>query len=77
MPWPRFINEPFLLTWSTLSYTVGHVFLATTVTNLGAPIIVLALYDGLVCALVRMKSGVISAAISQGMAICVLATGLI
>jgi hypothetical protein len=56
---------------------VGQVFLATTVTNLGAPIIVLALYDGLVCALVRMKSGVIPAAISHGMAICVLATGLI
>lgn len=62
---------------SALFYAVGHVFLATTVTNLGAPIIVLALYDGLVCALVRMKSGIIPAAISHGMAICVLATGLI
>ncbi|HEX6870864.1 MAG TPA: CPBP family glutamic-type intramembrane protease [Micromonosporaceae bacterium] len=58
-------------------YAAGHLFLVTTVTDLGLPILVLALYDGLVCALVRMKSGIIPAAISHGVAICVLGLGLL
>ena len=62
---------------SSLFYAVGHIFLATVVTDLGLPILLLAVYDGLICALVRMKSGIIPAAISHGMAIVVLATGLI
>jgi uncharacterized protein len=62
---------------SALFYALGHIFLATVVTDLGIPLLVLAAYDGLVCAFVRMKTGIIPAAISHGMAIVVLATGLI
>ena len=57
-------------------YAVGHIFLVTSVTSLGLPILLLALYDGLVCSVVRMKSGIIPAAISHGLAIVVLGMGL-
>ncbi len=62
---------------SALFFALGHVFLVTLVTDLGTPVLVYAFIDGLVCAVVRMKSGLIPAALSHGMAIIVLATGLI
>jgi CAAX protease family protein len=54
-----------------------HVFPAVGITGLGVPVLAYALFDGLVCAFVRMKAGLIPAAVSHGMGIVVLATGLI
>lgn len=62
---------------SGLFYALGHVFIATQIMHGAWPILVFALFDGLVCAFVRMKAGLLPAAVSHGMGIAVLATGLI
>ncbi|HEY7224045.1 MAG TPA: CPBP family intramembrane glutamic endopeptidase [Micromonosporaceae bacterium] len=70
---------------SGLFYAFCHLFLALEITtvfpqpglHLGVPVLVFALFDGLVCAFVRMKVGLIPAAVSHGMGVLVLATGLI
>ncbi len=61
---------------SGLLFAVGHIFLATTVTNLGIAVLLFTLYEGLVCAFVRNKQGVIASTITHGLAIFVLASGL-
>lgn len=62
---------------SALTFAAGHIFLATTVTDLGAVIIVFTLYEGLVCAFLRLRYGIWPAAIAHGVGIFVLACGLI
>ncbi len=62
---------------SGLFYALGHVFIALQIMGGAWPVLVFALFDGLVCAFVRMKAGLIPAAVSHGMGIAVLATGLI
>jgi membrane protease YdiL (CAAX protease family) len=70
---------------SGLFYAFFHLFLAIEIItvfpmpglHLGIPILVFALFDGLVCAFVRMKAGLIPAAVSHGLGVLVLATGLI
>ena len=68
-----------------LFFSFCHIFLASQIVtvyptpglHLGAPVLVYALIDGLVCAFVRMNAGLLPAAVSHGMAVFVLATGLI
>nr|WP_083474345.1 CPBP family intramembrane glutamic endopeptidase [Pseudonocardia sp. AL041005-10] len=61
---------------SGLLFAVGHVFLATTVTDLGWPILVFTAAEGLVCAWVRHGHGVLAATLVHGTVILVLASGL-
>lgn len=61
---------------SGLMFAVAHVFLASTVTNLGWPLLVFVAIEGLVCAFVYRKYGLISATIVHGLAIFMLASGL-
>jgi membrane protease YdiL (CAAX protease family) len=66
-------------------FALCHVFLAGEIVtvfpvpglHLGVPVLLYALIDGLVCAFVRLKAGLLPAAVSHGMAVFVLATGLI
>lgn len=62
---------------SGVTFGLGHIFLALTVTGIGYPLLVFALYEGIIAAMIRMKFGVIPAAITHGMAIFFLASGLI
>lgn len=61
---------------SGLLFAGGHVFLASTVTDLGWPVLVFTAYEGLVCAGLRLRHGVIAAALAHGGAIFLLASGL-
>lgn len=61
---------------SGLMFAVAHIFLASTVTNLGWPLLVFVTLEGLVCAFVYRKYGLISASIVHGLAIFILASGL-
>lgn len=61
---------------SGLMFAVAHVFLASTVTNLGWPLLVFVAIEGLVCAFVYRKCGLISASTVHGLAIFMLASGL-
>ena len=62
---------------SGLLFAVAHVFLASTVTNLGVPLLVFVLIDGLVCAFVYKKYGLISSTLTHGIVIFILACGLV
>lgn len=62
---------------SGLLFATGHIFLAATVTDLGFAILLFTLYEGLVCAIVRMKHGIIASTLTHGVTIFVLASGLI
>ena len=61
---------------SGLLFAVAHVFLASTVTNVGVLLLVFVAIEGIVCAFVYKRYGLISAAITHGIAIFMLASGI-
>lgn len=61
---------------SGLMFAAGHVFLATSVTDLGWPILVFTLYEGLICAFVRIKYGIIGSTLTHGLTIFLLSSGI-
>ncbi|WP_224389263.1 CPBP family intramembrane glutamic endopeptidase [Pseudonocardia sp. ICBG1293] len=61
---------------SGLLFAAGHVFLATTVTDLGWPILAFTAAEGLLCAWVRHGHGVLAATLTHGTVILVFASGL-
>lgn len=69
-PWRAAVISGFL-------FSSGHIFLAVTVTDLGWPILVFTLYEGLVCAFIRKDFGIIAASLTHGLGIFILASGLI
>ncbi|HEY9844161.1 MAG: lysostaphin resistance A-like protein [Candidatus Sericytochromatia bacterium] len=62
---------------SGLLFAFGHVFLATTVTNTGLPVLAFTLYEGLACAFLRMKYGLVTSTLTHGTLIFLLASGLV
>lgn len=62
---------------SGLMFAVAHIFLATTVTDLGWPLLAFVLLEGLVCAFIYRKHGLVGAALAHGIAIFILAAGII
>lgn len=54
---------------SGLFFAIGHTFLAITVTNLGIWILVFTLYEGIICAIIFERYGLIPASITHGLAI--------
>ncbi|GAA0361602.1 CPBP family intramembrane glutamic endopeptidase [Bacillus horti] len=62
---------------SGLLFALGHIFLSATVTDLGIAILIFTLYEGMVCAFVRMKYGIIASTLTHGLTIFVLASGLL
>lgn len=62
---------------SGLMFATAHVFLASTVTNLGWPLLVFVTFEGLVCAFVYKRYGLVSSTLTHGTAIFLLASGLL
>ncbi|OAV59821.1 CPBP family intramembrane glutamic endopeptidase [Enteractinococcus helveticum] len=62
---------------SGLFFAACHAYLATTVTEVGWPLLAFTLWEGLICAFLRMRRGVIPAALAHGLAIFLLSSGLI
>ncbi|MEE1924681.1 CPBP family intramembrane glutamic endopeptidase [Pseudomonas sp. 148P] len=58
---------------SAVAFAACHVFLASTVTQAGWPVLAFTLVEGLACALVRMRYGVIPAIATHGTAILLIA----
>ncbi|NLE98802.1 MAG: CPBP family intramembrane metalloprotease [Propionibacterium sp.] len=58
-------------------FAACHAFLATTVTAVGWPLLAFTLWEGLICAFLRLWRGVIPAAIAHGLAIFLLSSALI
>lgn len=61
---------------SGLIFGFGHCFLATTVTSIGAPLLIFTSYEGVIAGLVRARYGLVGAAVAHGVAVFVLASGL-
>ncbi|MGM7671291.1 CPBP family glutamic-type intramembrane protease [Microbacterium sp. A93] len=62
---------------SALLFAAGHLFLAYNLTGLGWPIIAFTALEGLVCAVIALRHGVLGATVAHAGAIFVLASGLI
>ncbi|MFZ4878108.1 CPBP family intramembrane glutamic endopeptidase [Janthinobacterium sp. Mn2066] len=60
---------------SGLLFGLCHAFLATTVTQVGAPILVFTVIEGVVAGLVYRRAGLLGAALAHGLAIFALAAG--
>ncbi|WP_420110462.1 CPBP family intramembrane glutamic endopeptidase [Pseudactinotalea sp.] len=58
-------------------FAAGHLHLAMIVTDVGLPLIVFVLVEGLVCGLVRLRAGIVGSTLTHGLAIFVLASGLL
>ena len=54
-----------------------HIYLATTVTSIGTPLLLFTLWEGIICGIVGSKYGVIPSTIVHGGAIFLLTSGLI
>ncbi len=61
---------------SGLLFSLCHSFLATTVTQVGVPILAFTLVEGIIAGLVCIHGGVLGATVAHGMAIFILAAGL-
>lgn len=62
---------------SGVLFAACHAYLATTVTTVGWPLLLFTLYEGLICAFLRMRRGVIPAALAHGSGIFLLASGIV
>lgn len=62
---------------SGLLFSIGHTFLAISVTDLGIWILVFTFFEGLVCAVIYEKYGLIPAALTHGLIIFILSSGLV
>lgn len=62
---------------SGVVFAFCHVFLATTVTDVGYSLLVFTLWEGIIAGVIGAKGGVIPAALTHGGAIFLLSSGLI
>lgn len=61
---------------SGLGFAFGHVSLATVVTNIGAPILLFTAFEGVICAQLCRREGLIAAVLAHGGGIFLIASGL-
>jgi membrane protease YdiL (CAAX protease family) len=73
----RETSRPRAIAGSALAFAAGHAFLATTVTDLGIPLLAFTLYEGTVAAGLRSRWGVVSSTLAHGGAIFLLASHLL
>lgn len=62
---------------SGVLFAFCHIFLAITVTDIGLPILLFTLWEGIIAGLVGSRYGIIPATITHGGAIFILSSGLI
>ncbi|MDZ7724985.1 MAG: CPBP family glutamic-type intramembrane protease [candidate division KSB1 bacterium] len=62
---------------SGVVFALCHSFLATTVTDIGIPLLLFTLWEGVIAGLVGARHGILPAALTHGGAIFMLSSGLI
>lgn len=62
---------------SGVIFATCHIFLAITVTDIGLPILIFTLWEGIIAGLVGSRYGIIPATLTHGGAIFILSAGLI
>lgn len=63
--------------YSGIIFALCHMFLAITVTNIGIPLLVFTLWEGIISGIVGVKYGIIPATIAHGGTIFLLSSSLI
>ncbi|MGM0674475.1 MAG: CPBP family glutamic-type intramembrane protease [Spirochaetota bacterium] len=58
---------------SGVAFGFGHVFLAFTVTSVGLSLVLFALWEGILCGLLRLRYGLIAAVLTHGLAVALIA----
>jgi membrane protease YdiL (CAAX protease family) len=61
---------------SGVAFGMFHMFLALTVTAVGVPLLLFAIYEGVLAGFVRMRHGVVASTLTHGGAIFLIATGI-
>lgn len=74
--WVQRVTPGRAVLLSGLTFATGHIFLASTVTSVGAPLLVFTLVEGLVCAEVYRREGVLASTLTHGLTIFGLSAGL-
>lgn len=62
---------------SGLLFAACHTYLAATVTDAGWPLLAFTAWEGLICAWLRMRYGLIPAVLTHGLAITALTSGIV
>ena len=62
---------------SGLTFGACHAFLASTVTDVGWPLLLYATWEGLIVAFLRTRLGLLAAVLAHGLAIAIMALGLV
>lgn len=62
---------------SGVTFAAAHTYLASTVTDLGWPLLAFVLLEGLTCAFIYLRCGLVASALTHGLAIFILASGLL
>lgn len=62
---------------SGLLFSMGHIFLAITVTDLGILILLFTFWEGIICAAMYEKYGLISATLTHGLSIFFLSSAIL
>ncbi|TGK09536.1 CPBP family intramembrane metalloprotease [Leptospira selangorensis] len=62
---------------SGISFAFFHIFLASTVTSIGLPLLVFTLWEGTICGFLASKWGLLSSTIAHGFGIWILASGFV
>lgn len=73
----KYVKPWHAIVLSGLLFSVGHTFLAITVTDLGMLVLLFTLVEGLMCALVYHRYGLLASTVTHGLAIFILAVGWI
>jgi hypothetical protein len=62
---------------SGLAFCFGHIFLAINISDVGLPLLIFVLYEGIVAAFIKYRYGVIASTITHGIAIFILSSGVL
>lgn len=72
----RSVGTPRAILLSGLAFSLGHIFLATTVTGAGWPVLAFTAYEGWIAAALRARFGLVAATVAHGGGIFLIASGL-
>ncbi len=75
--WEQRVTPGRAVLLSGLTFATGHIFLASTVTDVGAPLLVFTLVEGLVCAEICRREGVLASTLTHGLTIFGLSAGFV
>ena len=63
--------------WSGVVFAFCHVYLASTVTGVGHPLLLFTMWEGVIAGVVGARCGVLASALTHGGAIFLLSSGLL